>query len=221
MKTNLIYKLISIITSINTILDGSYLTSAKQKKKTPKPITWSDGDHDFAVTVVKSGTGKKAQYKLEILCDGKPANRGRIKYSRAKIATQLLNKKSELIKGVDACGEVIWRANKFKYCYFWSGDNGNAQKRASYERYWSYSKTHWSDGENEWAVSYSVTQSRHNTYATGYYHKNGNLTNLTAIKHQRAFLEKLISMIDNALGLKEETQSDQLPNAVESATVTS
>ena len=175
-----------------------------------RPITWSDGKHEFAVSVINIGTRNKPKFKLQILCDGKTSRISRVKHSRKLIADQLLSKKEELNIGIKACVKVIYLADVFRFCYFWEGDNGKSSERAAYEREWSYPKTEWNDGENEWSVRYSVTRSRKHTYATGYYYKNAVLTNLTAVKHQLVLLNELVDMIDTALDLKEENSSDLL-----------
>ena len=211
MKKNTVYQLIAIPAVITSILDGSYLESAKQAKKALKPISWSDTNHTFVVSIIKIGTGKNAKFKLNILCDGKSANKAHIKYSQHKIANQLLQKKSEFAKAITACKEVMFRSEKFRYCYFWEGDNGNQNARNYYSRQWSVPEYAWNDGENDWSVSYSVTQSRKNTYASGEYRKNGQVTNLNAVRHQLILLQQLESMINEALGQPDDEQAAQ-PN---------
>ena len=204
MKKNIIYQLINALSIICLILDDTYLNKAKQATKLPKPLKWFDGKKQFEVRVINTGSRKKPAYKLRVLCDEKVVSKYNIKLSQKRIIDQLIRKKEELKKGTSACDEIIIRADKFRYCYFWEGDNGNSNSRRYYENQWSFPTTCWNDGENEWSVSYSVSQSRKNTYATGYYYKNGVITNLTAIKHQRILLGKLIVTIDNALGLEEK-----------------
>lgn len=85
--------------------------------------------------------------------------------------------------------DLLFRVDKFKNCYFWSSDNGNAKQRESYCHYWNIPTFSFYESGNLYTVKFTVEQSRHNTYVKTLYTRNNKKTTLTAIKNALKRLE--------------------------------
>ena len=90
---------------------------------------------------------------------------------------------------IDKLHELLYNVDKFKNCYFWTGDNGNARQRESYCKLWNIPTFSFIESNNLYTVNFIVEQSRHNTYVKTLYTRNGKKTNLTAIKNVLKRLE--------------------------------
>lgn len=91
-------------------------------------------------------------------------------------------------EAINKINDVIWTAEKFKNAYF-LGSVGNAYNRRRTEEKNSIDYFEWQDGKDVYSAEYTVSCSCKHTYASGSYTKNGNKTNLTAIKNSLKRLE--------------------------------
>lgn len=85
---------------------------------------------------------------------------------------------------------LVRTANKFRTCYLWSGDNGNAALRESYEKFWSIPAFEFVKKGHKYSFAFTVEQSRKNTYARGEYYRDGERVTLRVVKQLLANAEK-------------------------------
>ena len=84
---------------------------------------------------------------------------------------------------LEALERIFAEHEYFRYSYMWTADNGSASSRAWYEKKHSVDPVTWSENGHEFKASFTVAQSRKNTYAKGHYYRDGEKTTLTAIKN--------------------------------------
>ena len=78
--------------------------------------------------------------------------------------------------------DIIEEAGRFRGAYFFTPSKNAAAKRA-YEEKHSWDEVTWEENGDEYTAEFKVDCSESHIYAKGYYTKNGNKTNLTAIKN--------------------------------------
>lgn len=155
-------------------------------------LCWTDGTASFEIKVIKSRSGK---LKLQYFRNSGETSKKVVTNSLTRMLASVQNDLNSLKKGIGEADGLIYTSEHFKHCYFWNGDNGNSSQRSWYSKYWSIDESSWYDGIYHWDCSYSVSQSRHNTYASGYYKRNDNVTNLNAVRASRSRMESLVQLI--------------------------
>ena len=96
-------------------------------------------------------------------------------------------KQFEIIQNLDT---IIERVAKFKNSYFWSSP-ANARSRRDYEKYYSIPEIEFEFSGHTYTAAFSVECTCNNIYAKGIYTKDGNKTNLTAIKNVLAKMKEV------------------------------
>ena len=200
MMKNKIKEYLKTLRTIDFILSGDLIRSAEEKGKTMRKVShWNDSLHSFEVKEVTKQSNEKWVETMTVLRDGETSNLSEVHESRSRIIQELQEFKLASEEAIHHINCIEVRSEKFRTCYFWSGDNGNKSLRRGYGKRWSVPEYCWSDGEHEWTASYEVSQSRKYTYAHGFYYKDGKKTNLTALLHQREVLRSLLSSIREML----------------------
>lgn len=101
------------------------------------------------------------------------------------------NQRAELEQSIRSIEYLIDMSDTLKYSYFWS-NFGNASSRAYLERKY-YASADWTEGEHVYECEISTSFSRQNCYVHRSYKKDGQYTNLTAVK---ASLKRLLAIRD-------------------------
>lgn len=78
--------------------------------------------------------------------------------------------------------DIIEEAQKLKNAYFFTSPRTSKERRR-YEEEHSWGEVRWEENSNEYTAEFKVECTGSHIYAKGYYTKNGNKTNLTAIKN--------------------------------------
>ena len=84
--------------------------------------------------------------------------------------------------------EIVNEAKRMKNAFFFESP-GSAGARRSYEDYHSHDTVTWCEGGNEYSARFRVRCSCRYVYANGIYTKNGEDTNLKAIRYSLARLK--------------------------------
>lgn len=77
---------------------------------------------------------------------------------------------------------IIGEAENLRGAYFFTSPRTSHGKRA-YEEEHSWDEVSWEENGDEYTAEFKVERTGSHIYAKGYYTKNGNKTNLTAIKN--------------------------------------
>lgn len=94
-------------------------------------------------------------------------------------------KKGENLTMTKVIGKLEYlfdQARKYKNCYFWNS-YGNSQERDRKSRAESIPEFSWDEGGHHYTAEFVVEYRYSYVKATGYYTKDGKITNLTAIKN--------------------------------------
>lgn len=78
--------------------------------------------------------------------------------------------------------DIIEEAQKLKNAYFFTSPSSSRARRA-YEEEHSWDMVSWEENGDEYTAEFKVDCTGSHIYAKGYYTKNGNKTNLTAVKN--------------------------------------
>lgn len=78
--------------------------------------------------------------------------------------------------------DIIEEAQKLKNAYFFTSPRTSNERRR-YEEEHSWDMVSWEENGDEYTAEFKVDCTGSHIYAKGYYTKNGNKTNLTAIKN--------------------------------------
>lgn len=82
----------------------------------------------------------------------------------------------------DKVEQIIEISDKFQHAIFWRPAPTASQRRAN-ERKYSMDEFSWRENGDVFTASYDYRESCHHVYATSYFYRNGNRTNLTAVKN--------------------------------------
>lgn len=122
----------------------------------------------------------------------------------------------ELQKAVAKVERLIESAEYVKGAWFWEGDNGNASRRASRGEYLS-DYAEWTEGGHKWTADLTVTQSRYYTYVDRDYRKDGEKTNLKAIRYSLARMQATLAEETAKREKREARKQARLAKAAEMA----
>ena len=96
---------------------------------------------------------------------------------------------TNIIEIINVVKSIIDKSDEMKNAFFWAPP-GNANGRRQFEKYHSRPIVEWDEGGHHYTAEYNVSCSCNHIYASGIYTKDGNKTNLTAIKNSIKRLEK-------------------------------
>jgi hypothetical protein len=85
--------------------------------------------------------------------------------------------------------EIIEIAEKCKGAYFWKPEKSASSRRYAEKKYSKY--TEWTEGGHQWTAETIMEQSCNNVYFRTVYTKDGNKTNLTAVKNSCKRMEEM------------------------------
>lgn len=98
----------------------------------------------------------------------------------------------ELIERLE---RLFRQVDKYRGCYFWGGDNGNSSHRSWLEDQNNVAEFEWTEGGKHYTARFDTDYRRNYVMAHGTYTRDGNYTNLTAIKNSYKRLKADMSFV--------------------------
>lgn len=98
---------------------------------------------------------------------------------------------------INAVQAIIDDAEYFKNSYFWT-PGGNSSSRKSYDRKHSHDTVTWTENGHDYSACFSVRSSYANYRVSSEYYKDGQKTNLKAIRYSLDRMKKALSNLPSA-----------------------